>query len=227
VILYAAVMAGSGFLVRPLGFVGGFLWGLVAAACLASYLHLLALAVTGSKLRLEDLKVGFRARFWDVVSVMFALWVISLGTSILVGGAGSNGPAITAMVGIAMAFFLNATPELLHGGKVAVRSFALLLESGRFVLANPIAWFLPNVLFAVILLWPTGALAVSHPGELLLVFGSIFSVTGLASAFTGVPLWAIPLSLLFLHYVMVFRGLLFIELSSGSARLRAYRARGG
>jgi hypothetical protein len=223
VILYTALMAAAGILARPLGVLGGFALGLAGAACLASYLHLLAQAVTGSKLRLADIKTGFAARFWDTVSVMFALWVVSLGTSVLVGGAGGNGPAVKAMVGIAMAFFLNALPELLYNGRV--RSFALLLESARFVLANPVAWFLPNLVFAVILLGPTGALSVSQPAELLLVFGSIFSITGIAAAFTTVPLWAMPLVLLFLHYAMIFRGLLFVELTSGSSRLREFRAR--
>jgi hypothetical protein len=39
-----------------------------------------------------------------------------------------------------------------------------------------------------------------------------------------VPLWMLPLMLLFIHWAMVFRGMLFHELSSGiSARQRAIR----
>jgi hypothetical protein len=222
VLLYAAILVAGGIVLMPLGIVGGILLSLLAAACLSSYLHLLSQAVSGSRVVWTDVKRGFAARFWDVVSVMFAFWILSFLTTFLIRGAGPNGPAVGAMVGLAMAFFFNPVPELLYLGHS--RSFALLGDSARFVLANPVAWFVPNLVFAAILLAPTGELAVGHPGELLLLFERIFSRGGVIQAMTGAPLWAIPLLLLFLHYVMVFRGLLFGELSSGNPRLRAFRA---
>ena len=117
----------------------------------------------GLPLRLEDSAAGFAALFWDVISVMFALWIIGLLVMLLVRGAGDRGDAIAAMVGLAMAFFLNPVPELIYLGRS--RSFDLLLESARFVMANPVVWFLPNLVFAFLLLLPTGALAVSQPGR--------------------------------------------------------------
>jgi hypothetical protein len=41
------------------------------------------------------------------------------------------------------------------------------------------------------------------------------------------PLWSLPLVLAALHFVMVFRGVLFTELASGggNARLRAFQAK--
>src|SRR5262245_12545120 len=121
---YAAILLATGIFVQPLGMIGGVILGLMAAACLSSYLHLLSQAVIGSKLHWIDVKRGFASRFWDVVSVMFALWIISFGSSLLVRDAGPGGSAIAAMIAIAMAFFLNVTPELLSAGRV--RSFALL-----------------------------------------------------------------------------------------------------
>ena len=53
-----------------------------------------------------------------------------------------------------MAFFFNAVPELLYQGNS--RSFALLIASGRFMVANPVVWLLPNIVFAALLLLPTG-----------------------------------------------------------------------
>jgi hypothetical protein len=126
-------------------------------------------------------------------------------------------------VALAMAFFLNPLPEMIYLARA--RSFDLLLQSSRFVLANPVAWFLPNLLFALALLLPTGALSVGHPGELLLVFTNVFSPGGVATLFLAFPLWAMPLVLLFVHYVMVFRGLLFQGLSTGGARRRDWQAR--
>jgi hypothetical protein len=222
-VLYAAIFITAAMLVRGLGLVGGIILGLVGATCASGYLYLLSQAVQGSKLRLDDLKRGFAALFWDVISVMFALWILGLLVTLIVRGAGPSGPAIAAMVGLAMAFFFNPVPEMIYTG--AGRSFELLMRSSRFVLANPVAWFLPNLILGAVLLAPGGALNVTSPGELLLVFSGLFSVQGLVSSFALVPLWAAPLLLLLLHYGMVFRGLLFMGLESGGARQREWRAR--
>jgi hypothetical protein len=223
VLVYAAILYGAALLLMPLGIVGGFLIGFVAAACVSSYLHLLSQAVSGSRVSFADMKQGFAARLWDVVSVLFAFWILSFLVGFVVRAAGPNGPAVAAMVGLAMAFFFNPVPELLYLGQS--RSFALLGDAARFVLANPVAWFLPNLVLAAILLAPTGELAVSHPGELLLVFQRIFSQGGVFLLFGQTPLWALPALLLLLHFAMVFRGLLYQELSSGNPRMRAFRAR--
>jgi hypothetical protein len=155
---------------------------------------------------------------------MFAFWIISL----LLGPAlkGPQGERVAAVFGLAVAFFFNAVPELLYQGQT--RSFALLVASGRFMIANPVVWLLPNLVFASLLLLPTGRLAVNHPAELLLVFGSTFSSPlGLVTMVAAWPIWSWPLILFGLHYAMVFRGLLFQSLSSGSdnARMRAFRAK--
>jgi hypothetical protein len=226
--VYAAILLAAGVVVSPLGMIGGLVLGLVVAACWSSYLELAAQAVAGSKIRLDwaDFRRTFGARFWDVISVMFAFWIISL----LMGPAlnGPQGERVAAVFGIAVAFFFNAVPELLYQGHS--RSFALLIASGRFMIANPVVWLLPNLLFATLLLLPTGRLAVNHPIELLLVFGNTFSSPlGLAQMVTAWPIWTWPLILFGLHYVMVFRGILFQNLSSGAgnARLRAFRAKMG
>ena len=53
----------------------------------------------------------------------------------------------------------------------------------------------------------------------------MFSPGGVLAIFGLLPLWLMPLLLLLLHYAMVFRGLLFEGLTSGSARQRAWQAR--
>jgi hypothetical protein len=224
-VVYAVILVVAGLLLAPLGIIGGFILGFVAAACWSSYLELISQAVNGSQIRIrwDDFKKTFGARLWDVVSVMFAFWIIGMLTRPL--QTGPNGPALTAILGIAMAFFFNAVPELLYQG--SSRSFALLMDSARFMLANPVVWLLPNLFFAAIALGGTGLLDVSHPAELLVLFGTFFSSpAGAAMLFARLPLWGWPLLLAGLHYVMVFRGVLFAELNSGAAnpRLRAFRA---
>jgi hypothetical protein len=224
-VVYAVVMVVAQILLRPLGLVGGILMGFALAACWSSYLELIAQAVAGNKVRLrwDELKRTFVARLWDVVSVMFAFWIISFLTAPL--AAGDNGVAIAGILAVAIAFFFNAVPELLYQGRS--RSFALLMDSARFMVANPLVWLLPNLAFAAIALGATGQLRVQHPGELLVVFGSFFSspLTALG-VIAGIPPWAWALALIGVHFVMVFRGTLFAALVSGggNARLRAFQA---
>lgn len=225
-VVYGAILWGTMLVTTPLGIVGGILQTFVWAACWSSYIDLIAQAVDGSKihLRLDDLKRTFASRFWDVVSVMFAFWIIAFLTKPLTSGP--NGDALGAILGFAMAFFFNAVPELLYQGRS--RSFALLLDSGRFMTAHPVVWILPNLVFAAAALAAGGRLSEVHrPAEALILFANTFSSpVGVAGLFIGLPLWALPVALAALHFVMIFRGLLFSELVSGggNARRRAFQA---
>ena len=154
---------------------------------------------------------------------MFAFWIIGFLAKAVTSGA--NGDALGAILGFAMAFFFNAVPELLYQG--GSRSFALLLDSGRFMTAHYLVWLPPNLVFAAAALAAGGRLHIHRPAEALLLFANTFSSpVGVAGLFIGLPPWALPLALVGLHYAMVFRGLLFKELTAGlgSARLRAFKA---
>ncbi len=224
-VIYGALFLVTGALVQSLGVFAGILVWVVAAACWSSYLELIAQAVGGSRIRLswDDFRRTFGARFWDVVSVMFAFFIIGLLTGPL--RAGPNGPAMSAILAIAVAFFFNAVPELLYQGRT--RSFSLLLESGRFMLAHPVSWLLPNIVFAAVALAAGGGLHSYRPAELLILFGNTFSSPlGSVQLIAGLPIWSLPIAIFGLHYVMIFRGVLFAELTTGvgSSRLRAFQA---
>jgi len=224
-VVYAVVLTIAAIVSAPLGILAGFVMYLVAAACWSSYLELISQAVAGARFRLswDEFKRSFLARFGDVISVMFAFWLISLLTLPLMRG--EHAVQINAILGFAIAFFFNAVPELLYQGKS--RSFALLLDSANFVMEHPIAWFAPNVLFAALGLWASGGLSLQHPVAFLIAFGTLFSSPeGVAALLSRLPIWGWPLALLVVHFVMLFRGVLFGELESGggNARRRAFRA---
>jgi hypothetical protein len=226
-ILYALIFVPAALVTSRIPVVGGFLLAFVLAACWSSYLELISQVVAAGKIRLSwaELKRTFAARLWDVISVMFAFWILSFVTQQFVSGP--HGIALSAIFGLAMAFFFNVVPELLYQGQT--RSFSLLLDSGRFMFAHPVVWLLPNVVFAAVALWAIGDLReVHHLAEVLIAFGNTFSSpAGVARIFAGLPLWALPIALFVLHFVMVFRGILFAELSAGrggNARLRAFQA---
>jgi hypothetical protein len=200
----------------------GFIAVLVGTAAIgSSYLHLLALAVTGRRIGGGDIKESFGARFWDVVSVMFAFWVINLLVGFLLKG-NPKGPLIVVLIGLAMTVFFNPVPELLY--QSAARSFGLLVEAARFISARGLEWLFPNLILAVLLLLPTGILRAGMPmGERVLSLTGLFSVGGLLQLAFGVPLILAPFLVIFLHWAMIFRGLLFRALTSGGGRPQAVR----
>jgi hypothetical protein len=220
---YMLLMKGLGLLIVPLGpLLGSIAMYFALAALISSYLHLLSAAVAGRRLALHDLLPSFRARFWDVVSVLFAFWIIMRGLGLVTANMGPKRDIVVALVGLAMAVFFNPVPELIYQG--SSRSFALLGDSARFISAHWPEWLAPNIVLAAALLAPVGLLGGLGVGGSVLRIQVVFSLGGLTNVIGSVPLWLLPAVLLLVHFAMVFRGLLFEELSSGiSARQRAIR----
>ena len=229
-VLYAAITMVFQRVLAPLGMIGGFILGIIFAACLSSYIHLIAIAVGGGKARWVDLKQSFLARFWDVISVLFAFWIIDLIRIYVIAPAmGPRADVIQALIGLAMAVFFNPVPELLYQGQS--RSFQLLSESARFISRHGLEWLAPNILFALALLAPLGMLH-GPVGQIVLTVSSLLSASttdgvGLFALFVRAPIWLQLPMLLFVHWLMIFRGILFREILSGGARRRAIRGAWG
>ena len=218
--IYATVLTIALAKAKQVGVAGGFLVSLAAAFLISSYLHLVWLAVVGRKIGFGDLRDSFMAHFWDVVSVMFATWVIQLAVGILTRDAGDRVTVIWVLVDLTMVVFFNPVPELIYLGQGRVRSFGLLLEAGRFISAHWIEWLAPSALMAAVVLAPSGLIQHGPAAEKLLMFQQLFSLQGLSDAVLRFPLWLAPILLLFINWAMVFRGLLFDELTSRVRRPR-------
>lgn len=199
VFVYLVLFGVAGVLLAPLGLLGGIVFALVRAACIGSFLYLVEQIVRGSRLTLSDFGRSFQVYLWDVVGVFFLFWIVSM-VLIPVVSAHPQGLAILVSVQLVVFVFFNAVPELIYLGHHSL--FELLTESYSFITENWIEWFPPNLLLAA------GA-------WLLLSF--------------DMPGWAGPLRLavlsLYVYFAMVARGLLFVELTSGSRRARLFRHR--
>lgn len=200
-LFYGAVLAAASMMMMGLGVLGGFVVPLAVAFCGGSFLFCVEAIVRSGKVTLEDFRTSLGAYFGDVLGVMFALWIFSLVGSLL-----SESPyylVITAFSSLLIWVFFNAVPELIYLGHHSTMD--LLGESYRFILQNWIEWFPINILLgmAVPLLW-------SVPGG------------GFAMDVVRVLVGA-----LLVYFVMVVRGLLFLELSDSSRRSRIFRYRAG
>lgn len=223
-LVYPYAILRIGALLAPLGMLGGFILALIIAFAISSYLYFVAGVVSGTKVRLGDIKGSFTAHFSDTMSVLFSLWLISIAVNMLTRGMGERAQAVQALVGIAMFVLLNPIPEVIYQRRVGGGWFTHLGEAGRFIIQHWPAWLLPNIVLGALLIAPVTGLLTTEIGGRLVLLSTFFSATGIITLLTAVPLWLKPIMLLYIHFAMVWRGLLFEELSSGiSTRQRAIR----
>ena len=199
VFVYLAAMSITVPFAMMLGLLGGFIVGLVWAACIASFLFLVERLVRHGRVALGELPASFTPYLSDVIGVMFVLWMARMLLAMALM-TNPQGLLITLVVQLFIFVFFNAVPELIYLGHHS--SLELLGESYQFISDNWIEWFPPTLLAGVVL-----------AGLMQLPLGGAAVV--LKWALVG----------LFVYFVMVLRGFLFEELQGSTRRSRAFRYR--
>lgn len=199
--VYAAIMTVAVTVAGAVGLVGGFIASLVWAACVGSFLALVEIMVRAGKVGVDDFRRSFGAYLWDVAGVFFLLWIFRL-VAVPALATLPQGPAILLLLNLAILVFFNAVPELIYLGHYG--SLDLLGESYRFIGENWIEWFPANLVMGAVLL----------------------AVADLSIG--GIGAWVqLGVLALMVYFIMVVRGLLFLELHGSSRRSRAFRYRAG
>ncbi len=195
VVAYSALLGVVTPLVAPLGIVGGLILWLVMMACVSSWLSLIELVIRQGRVRLSDVPGSFAAHLADLLAVGFLTSLLGMVASIVLAPF-----RFLAIVFVLASFvFFNAVPELVYLGRHSAAE--VLTESYRFIGENWIEWFpVTIVLGAAVLL--IGVL----PG------GPYDLGTDVAAG-------------ILLYFLMIVRGLLFLELGSSSRRAREFRRR--
>jgi hypothetical protein len=191
--LYARMLLPT--VLAPLGLVGGLLFMLVESTCWSAMLACTGEVVRHGRVGMDDVRAGFTAYLGDVLNVRFALWLLALGLGML------QILPLTLVVGIAIALFLNAVPELIYLGRYGTAD--LLTASYRFIGENWIEWF-PATLLMLVVGGGVLGMVMNVPG----VLGEVLLVLTLA-ALIGVGLTV--------------RGVLFLELGESGRRARAFK----
>ena len=200
IFIYLAILKIAGNLSARLGIAGGFIFSLVFAACLGSFLYLVEMIVRTYKVSLNDFRNSFGQYLWEVVGVLFIFWILGLIAPAILQLP--QGEVILLFLRLAIFVLFNAVPELIYMGHYS--PVALLAESYQFIAENWIEWFpatlIAAVIIGVIILLPARGLAVYLQNAAL----------GLA-----------------LYFTMIMRGLLFLELHGSTHRGRAFKYRMG
>jgi len=208
-------------LVSPLGVIGGFISGLLSAACAGTYLATLQDALeSGRSVSLSAVRGNLGRYTSEVIGVAFPLWI-----GALVAGAVLPSAAVALlMLGVSLVF--NVAPEMI--GRSRAQGTGLLADSAKWLTQNGPEWFVPQLLLLLPVL-------VLRPGAVI-TFASMFgpqfgfvNAGGLALSLAGGPIaWLTGLALVaFVHAAMLFRGALYKRLGPGGRRQRSWRARAG
>jgi len=201
---YALGLSAAGFLVAPLGIVGGLLINLARLACVSSGLYLIENMVRIGKADFDDFLKGFTVYLWELVQISFILWIPMRIAAIGLASV-PNGGLIYFLIQITLYIFLNPVPEFIYQTRSS--GIELLSASYNFIVENWIEWFLPNIILTVV-------------GYFIFELLSMvtFGLPGFLQLFIVVFGFGLCLT-----YIMAFRGFLFAELHGTTRRSRMYR----
>jgi hypothetical protein len=219
-VLYSPILSLVAFFTAPLGLVGGILIGLTMAACVSSYLYFIGEVVAGRRIFWRDLGESFRAYLGSVISVLFILmliqWTLALALPPVPGAQ-----TLRTVVNLGLLIVLNPVPEVIY--QTRAQSLGVFSESWDFLRENWAEWFAPFVALAALFFFLVPLPILLAP----LMLGRLFSILSWNVVVLGSPsalgftLFSFFIFLLF----MVFRGVLFRELSGSTRRQRLFRAR--
>lgn len=223
---YAVLLGAAQQALGGLGFVGGMLVFLLAAACLSSLASVLAEAVAHERIRLNELPQTFSRYLPSVVSVLFVFWIIGLLLALILE---QNPGLVWLAIAVNLGLFVlcNPLPELVYQG--TRDGMGLIDEAVQFMRQNSVEWLLPVlVIFLPRFAFGLGAglLAMSTIGPL----NALDEVQRTLAAFLPpvrepAQVLLLIVSSTLLAWIMLFRGFLFRSLARSGRRQRIFEAR--
>lgn len=224
--VYSVVLALASSFAGALGFFGGMLVMLVLAACVSSFLAILAGAVAHDRVRPSEIGASFGRYLWSIVNVVFMFWIIQLLLTLITQqNPGLLWVALAVDAGIFV--ICNSLPELIYQG--ARDGFGLIDDAVQFTRENAVEWLLPVALLLLpVFLFDVraGLMAMAEigPTSALALMTQVFAFFLPAMGGFGQVLLPLLASAA-LVWVMLFRGFLFRALNRSGRRQRLFEAR--
>jgi hypothetical protein len=208
-------------LLAPMGFLGGFLLGILYAMALSLYYSWILATKNKDPLNFANLFEFDMPLFWNIINVGFVFWIFFLFYDQLTKGF--NVENLNLGIGLLIGIIFNPLPEIIMHHRMD--GTGALSHSYNFIRENWIEWFLPVVLFSLPYWWIS-------PWDMLMNF---ITRTPLIPVLSALQPWldmfrnfvpgigslvAFVVSLLLAHWFMVFRLNLFAELDGSNRRRR-------
>lgn len=210
----------------PLGMIGGFLIFLVAAACVSSFLSILAESIAHERIRPAELGQTFGRYVSSIVGVMFVFWIIELLLTLITQQNPGLG-WLAIVINLGLFVLCNPLPELIYQG--SRDGIALVDDAVQFMRENAVEWLVPmGVLFL-----PLFAAGIQ---KALVAMAQVGATNALGIIDYTLRFWLPPLGdvgqllllvveSLLLCWIMLFRGFLFRSLAQSGRRQRIFGAR--
>jgi hypothetical protein len=218
-IFYMLLWLGIGSVVTMIlpGILGGLVLGLLTALLIANYFVFLSASVEKERVLLAEIVPETLALFVPVIGVLFIFYIIGLVQSLFFVDAGNSTNIFLAhAVSLVLTVCFNALPETIYQQRGT--GFSSFEKSFQFIKENFIEWFTPQIL-ALVLFFGLSAISTTS----LIKFAQINPLLS-GQLFMGGSNW-IVLDLFLMHWVMIFRGVLFKQLITSSRRKRIYSYR--
>jgi hypothetical protein len=129
----------------PLGMIGGFVIFLAAAACVSSFLSVIAEAIAHERIRPGELGQTFGRYVASIAGVLFVFWIIELLLTLITQQNPGLG-WLAIVINLGLFLLCNPLPELIYQG--TRDGIALVDDAVQFMRENAVEWLVPmGVLF--------------------------------------------------------------------------------
>ncbi|NLY77848.1 MAG: hypothetical protein GX080_07175 [Tissierellia bacterium] len=193
-----------------LSLLAGIVFAIVSSSLISSYLYLLSNIINNNRITLQSFKDGFKEYLWKVYGIFFIAWLASYLLSTVSSIFGKRIILLTDIIKILALVLLNALPEVIYQKHYS--SADSIMYAIEFIRENWLNWFLPNIIFTVILYFLTGK-----------IFTNLFTIyidTPMVISIEGAVRYIVAQTIF--SYMMIYRGYLFKILSTSTPRKRAF-----
>ncbi|WP_425449158.1 hypothetical protein [Dethiothermospora halolimnae] len=186
------------------------------SAITSNFLYLLYNIVNHGKFTVQDFKDGFKVYLWKIYTVFFIGWIARFVFDQFIARALQgilpflSYIALALIIQILVLLLLNPLPEAIYQKHYS--SWESIVYAFKFIKDNWIEWFIPNIIFMLILYYSTGTIISD---VLAYNTGVFFNV----SVFSIVRYL---LGQLIFSFTMIYRGVLFDILSTSNRRKRMF-----
>lgn len=189
-----------------LSIISGILMAIIEAAIISSFLFVLNNIVQYNRFRWKDVVEGLNYYLWKVYGILFIFFIVNFILSSVLNIIGSLGYVLSLIFQLFIVIILNPLPETIYLKTYDSRDS--ILYCLEFIKENFINWFIPNLLFGVLLFF---IFKVTNKTLFTL------SISQLMPFMLRILLFSVCLS-----FVMIYRGHLFKLLSTSTRRKRQF-----
>lgn len=213
---YIVLLALGVMMAGSISLIGGILLTVVTSAVFSSYLYVISNIIDKGKFHMDDIKDGFRVYFRKIYIIVLIFYLLNYALSLFVYPLLyilPFGSLLITLISLAILLIFNPLPEMIY--QTHNSEIDTIKSSLEFSKNNIITWFIPNIIF-MLLIWVLTTLVSSF---IVLIIPSVGGSIGLSIQI----LISLILVQAVIGSVMIYRGELFSILRTSTRRKRLFK----